>query len=198
MRNFRIVVIVAVMALSAVAQTSRPQNNSAAPEAQASAPPAPLQSALSILKPTAGQKLSQTTVTVTYALANPGASAAGSPNYQLRLDSQDPVTTTATEYTFSGLTPGEHTITVQLVDANGTPLPGAQAAVQFIVLRQTSRNYGPQAIAAALRLNAADIRIQEPAHPEPMPSAGVALPLLSIIAFGVLMGGITSALKTRR
>jgi hypothetical protein len=193
MKFIRIVAILAVMALSAGAQTVPSQNNGAAPGAGAS----PL-NALSILKPVAGEKIRQNSITVSYALANPGASAAGSPNFQLRLDSQDVVTTTATDYSFTGLAPGAHTVTVQLVDANGTPVPGAQAVVQFTVLRQTTRTYGPQAIAAALRLNpATDIHVQQ-AAPQPMPSAGGALPLLSVIGFGVLLGGIASAMKTRR
>jgi len=193
MKNLGIVVILAVMTLSVGAQTVPPQSNGTAPGASAAAP----QNALSILKPTAGEKLRQNSITVSYALANPGASAAGSPNFQLRLDSQDPVTTTSTDYTFTGLAPGAHTVTVQLVDANGTPVPGTQAVVQFSVLRQTTRTYGPQAIAAALRLNPTDIRVQEPAS-QPIPSAGGALPLLSVIGFGVLLGGIASAMKTRR
>lgn len=195
MGKLGIVVILAVMAFSVMAQTVPSQDNGAAPSTAAAPSP---QSALSILKPAAGEKLRQNAVTVTYALTNPGASAAGAPNFQLRLDAQDPVTTTATEYTFTGLTPGSHTLTVQLVDANGTPVQGAQAVVQFSVLRQTARLYGPQAIAAALRLNPdTDIRIQQQAQ-QPMPTASGALPLLSVIGFGVLLGGIASAMKTRR
>ena len=197
MKNLWIVVILGVMAFSAAAQTVPSQNNGAAPSTTAA--PAGPQSALSILKPAAGEKLRQNTVTVTYALANPGASAAGSPNFQLRLDSQDPVNTTATEYTFTGLAPGAHSITVQLVDANGTPVQGAQAVVQFTVLKQTARRYGPQAIAAALRLNPeTDIRIQQPPASQVTPTASGALPLLSVIGFGVLLGGIASAMKTKR
>ncbi len=199
MKNLWIVVILAVMAFSASAQTVPSQDNGAAPATNAApAVPQNPQNPLSILKPAAGEKLHQNSVTVTYALANPGASAAGSPNFQLRLDSQDPVTTTSTEYTFTGLVPGAHKITVQLVDANGTPIPGAQAVVEFSVLRQTARSYGPQAIAAALRLNPTDIQVQQPPASQPIPSAGGALPLLSVIGFGVLLGGIASAMKTRR
>lgn len=191
-----IVVILAVMALAAAAQTVPSQNNGAAPPTNAE--PASPQNALSILKPGAGEKLRHNAVTVTYALTDPGASAAGSPNFQLRLDSQDPVNTTATEYTFTGLTPGPHSVTVRLVDANRTPVQGAQAVVQFSVLRQTSLRYGPQAIAAALRQNPeTDVRMQQPST-QPAPTAGGALPLLSVIGCGVLMGGLVSAMKTRR
>ena len=197
MKNLSIVVILAMMALSAGAQNVTSQDNGTAPPPSASAPAATSRGSLTVLEPAAGAKTRETAVTVKYALTNPGATAAGSPNFQIRLDSQDPVTTTATEYSFTGLTPGPHTVTVQLVDANGTPIAGAQAVVQFTVLKQAAHTYGPQAIAAALRLNpATDIRIQQ-AGPQAIPNAGGALPLLSVIGFGVLVGGIASAMKTR-
>lgn len=197
MKNLSIVVILAMMALSAGAQNVPSQDNGTAPPPSASAPAAPSQGSLTVLQPAAGMKTRETAITVKYALTNPGATAAGSPNFQIRLDSQDPVTTTATEYSFTGLTPGPHTLTVQLVDANGTPIAGAQAVVQFTVLKQAAHTYGPQAIAAALRLNpATDIRIQQ-TEPPAIPNAGGALPLLSVIGFGVLVGGIASAMKTR-
>jgi hypothetical protein len=198
MKTIHTIVIMAMMTLYAGAQTVPSQNNGAAPSNNAAVQaPASQNAALSILKPAAGEKLRQNSVTVTYALANPGASAAGSPNFQVRLDSQDPVTTTATEYSFTGLTPGSHTVTVQLVDANGTPVQGAQAVVQFTVLKQTARKHGPQAIAAALRLEpGTDIRIQQ-STPAPAAPASGALPLLSVIGFGVLVGGLASAMKTR-
>jgi hypothetical protein len=57
--------------------------------------------------------------------------------------------------------------------------------------------YGPQAIAATLRLDpATDIRIQDQSRPEPIAHSG-ALPLLSVIGFGVLLGGLASAMKTK-
>jgi len=198
MQSIRKLFVLAMMAVTAVAWARAPQTTSATAPSAATAAQAPAaNAALNILKPRAGDKVRENSIVVTYALANPGASAAGSPNYQVRLDSQDAVTTTATEYSFTGLQPGAHTVTVQLVDANGTPVSGAQASVQFSVLRQTSRRYGPQSIAAALRLDpATDIRVQSPATQPPVTNPG-ALPLLSVIGFGVLLGGIASAMKTR-
>lgn len=200
MRGIRYAVVVAALALSAAAQTVPSQNNGPAP-AQNPAPATATQSAVSILKPNSGAKLRDNFVTVTYSLSNPSASASGTPNFQLRLDSQDPVSTTSTEYSFSGLTPGPHTVTVQLVDANGTPVSGGQASVSFTVLRQASRLHGPQAIAAALRLDPGkDIRVAQQSDlqkPDDTQPHGSALPLLSVIGFGVLLGGIASAMKTK-
>src|SRR5512146_2720182 len=64
------------------------------------------QPVLRVLTRKPGEKLRQDFVTVQIELTNEAASAAGMPNFKLRLDSRDAVTTNATEYTFTGLTPG--------------------------------------------------------------------------------------------
>lgn len=152
--------------------------------------------AISITKPASGAKVQQNSVTVAYALTNPAVSASGTPTFEIRLDSRDPVTTTATDHTFTGVTPGPHTITVQLVDANGTPVNGGKAEVHFTVVRSAARLHAPQGFAAALRMSPTDIRVASASSPQPVNSAG-ALPLISVIGFGVLLGGIASAMKSR-
>ncbi len=158
-------------------------------------------SVLRITSPKTGERLKQNFVNVQFELTNGGASAAGMPNFELKLDSQDPVTTNSTNYTFTGLTPGAHIVTVQLVDANGTPIAGARNQIQFVVEPPAPaagsitalRHRRPSLIAAALRM-------QEPRQQprdEELPSAAGALPLLSVIGFGVLLGGIASAMRTR-
>lgn len=189
MKRNRYVLLLIVLAATAFAQTVPSQNNGAAPAGSPG-------SVVSILKPTSGAKLQQDSVTITFALTNPAASAAGTPNFEVRLDSQDPVTTTSTTHTFTGLTPGPHTVTVQLVDANGTPVMGGQAVVNFTVVRRAAMLRGPQAIAEALRLKPSDIRVEDSSSPQQV-SAGGALPLISLIGFGVLLGGIVSAMKSR-
>ena len=186
-----VLVLFLALTVMAAAQTVPSQNNGPAPTAPGAV--------VSIMKPASGAKIQQDFVTVTYALTNPAASASGTPNYEVRMDSEDPVTTTSTSHTFTGLTPGSHTITVQLVDANGTPVNGGKAVVNFTVVRTAAwlQSHGPQAIAAALRLNPEDIRVANTTQPAPVASAGGALPLISIIGFGVLLGGIASAMKSR-
>ncbi len=164
----------------------------------------PTGNVLRITAPKSGAHVQQTFVSVQFELTNGGASAAGMPNFQVKLDSQDPVTTNSTNYTFSGLTPGPHTIAVQLVDANGTPIAGARSEVPFIVVQETATSPSPRAaidlqhrqssIQAAMRVE--EPKLQAPAE-EDLHSAAGALPLLSVIGFGVLLGGIASAMKTR-
>jgi hypothetical protein len=125
---------------------------------------------------------------VQYQLTNPGVTAEASPNFKIQLDNQDPILTTATQQDFPGLAPGVHNVTVQLVDANNTPVNGATASVQFTIVNpnvQAPAPVNPRSETAT----ADDSGL--------MPSAGSPLPLLSVIGFGVLVGGIVSALKTR-
>jgi hypothetical protein len=100
--------------LTAVAQTVAP----------AAAP------ALHIMTPRSGASISNNFVTVQYELTSP-ASASSTPTFQLRLDTRNPVQTSDTQHTFTGLPAGTHTIAIQVLDANNTPLPGVQNQVQF-------------------------------------------------------------------
>jgi hypothetical protein len=101
-----------------------------AANAQTPTPPPPT---LRVISPKAGEKLSANFVTVRWELLNPAATASGEPTFELRLDGQDPVRTSDTEFTFSGLSAGRHALVIQLVDANGTPIGGAHAEVSFTV-----------------------------------------------------------------
>jgi len=151
-------------------------------EGQAPAPAA----ALRIVAPKPGERLQQTFVTVQYQLTNPGI-AAGTPQYRVQFDNRDPQVTTATETTFTGVAPGSHSLTVDLVDANNTPITGSAASLSFVTV-------APPAPRAALpQSDQGPAPAEEPA----LPSGSSALPLLSLIGFGALVGGIASALKTR-
>ncbi|MGA3128037.1 MAG: hypothetical protein ABSD13_15130 [Candidatus Korobacteraceae bacterium] len=85
-----------------------------------------------ILQPRAGQALANTFVTIRFELVRPNP-AGGDNNFVVQLDSRDPVNTSETEYTFTGMRPGQHIIAVTEVDANGTPMQGARTEVQFSV-----------------------------------------------------------------
>lgn len=170
--------------------------------------------AVRFLAPNSGEQINNNFVTVKYELLSP-VSAAGTPTFQLRLDTRDPVRTTDTQYTFTGLSPGTHTVTVQVVDANDTPISGLQNQVQFTILPQNlgAPSRGPSGLiersSAALQPVALSwqepnsaANPSQPANPskrdEQLPKAGSTLPLLSVIGMGVLVGGIASALRTRQ
>ncbi len=160
---------------------------------------------IKIVSPKSGEKLKDAYVNVKFELVNPRA-AAGSPNFRVQLDDGDPVLTTSTEHTFTGLSAGSHTVTVTLVDANETPIAGSRAEVGFVMLAPAPTT-GTASVSGA---QADVLRPAAPARPrlllasadrgqqgEELPASGSALPLLSVIGFGVLLGGIASALKTR-
>lgn len=86
--------------------------------------------AVRIVQPQEAQRLAQTYVAVQYELLNPNA--AGTPTFRLRLDDREPIETAFTEHTFTGLKPGTHTLIVELIDANGTPVSGGRVEVRFV------------------------------------------------------------------
>jgi hypothetical protein len=88
--------------------------------------------ALYILSPANGQTIDTRFVRLQFELV-PGVSANGIPEFKVQLDKENPVLTSDTEYFFYWLTPGWHSVSVSLVDANGTPIFGVQNQVQFYV-----------------------------------------------------------------
>jgi hypothetical protein len=191
MKKFRLFVLLLLLAIAApFALHYRAWARVPWQAGQGAAAQTALPSALRIVSPQPNEKLSQTFVTVKYQQIAP-ASAAATPTYELRLDGQDPVHTPETTYTFNGLTPGTHDLIVQQVDANGTPISGTLTEVKFVVVGASSapKTGGP---GAAL--------IQPPLPPPPstdLPASNSSLPLLSVIGFGILVGGVISALRTR-
>lgn len=148
--------------------------------------------ALRVNTPTANQQISQNFIHVTYQLVNPGAAPAPSPNFTVQLDGNDPVTTTALDYTFTGLTPGTHTITVTLVDANGVPIANSSVATKFVVVNP---NRGTGSPASSLhRRSHVQLASSEVVS---LPFGSTPLPILSLMGFAVLVGGITTAIRNR-
>jgi hypothetical protein len=174
--------------------------------------PATQPSPVKILTPTAGQTLKDNFVHLQYELAQP--SLTGEPNFLVQLDSADPFNTSDTDYTFSDLQPGTHTIRVTLVDANNVPVQGGAATVQFKVSSQQPPK-GDAPRGAMLRrtpLAGQDIDGQNLAGADPtlplppelrnegdpkLPLAGSPLPMLALIGFGLLIGGAAQAMRMR-
>jgi hypothetical protein len=143
-------------------------------------------SALKIVYPKANQRIGQSSVVVQYEQVSP-ASASGTPRYELRLDNRDPVQTTDTSYTFNGLTPGTHDLIVQIVDANSIPISGTRSEIKFEVIPSAGGNTGAFNNPSAPPLPSSN----------DLPNGSSSLPLLSVIGFGILVGGVISALRTR-
>jgi hypothetical protein len=149
--------------------------------------------ALRVNTPKANETLAQTFVHVTYQLVNRGASPASSPNFTVQLDGNDPVNTTAYEYTFTGLAAGTHTITVTLVDANGVPIANSSVSTKFVV-KDGTRN--PSSAPTALHHRRTRLRLAK-SQAASLPIGSTPLPILSLVGFGVLVGGIWTAIQNR-
>ena len=186
MKNLRIAVLILLIAIATPFALHR--------RAWALHHPADTEAALAaatpvhIISPAAGEELGRAYAVVQYRQVS--ANAARSPTYELRIDGRDPVQTTETNYTFNGLQPGNHNVVVQVVDANGAPVSGTRSEVHFTVA------------ATSALANAAAVQTSNlPPLPQPlandMPNGNGSLPLLSIIGFGILVGGVISALRTR-
>lgn len=160
---------------------------------QAAAPPGHTAQGVRIIAPKVGDKLSQSSVTVQYEAEDPGPA---SPSFSVQLDGREPVLTTETTQNFTGLTPGAHTVVVQLVDPDKTPIADSRAEAQFNTISPAAQTQPAHAATADLRsaLPQSDAISDQG---EPLPAASSPLPLLSVIGFGALVGGVLSALKTR-
>ena len=198
-----IISMFATIALGATllcAQSTNPPGNSGGtpPPPSAAVNPVPQSSAIRILTPVSGQSTTANVIQLKFELVNPAASSASSPNFQLQLDGADPITTTNTDYSFSGLAPGAHSITVVLVDANGTPVTGGRATVQFSVKNPAASPRGSLVRPAQSSLALLDPREMNDSMNIESRLQADSLPMLSVIGFGVLIGGVASAIKTRR
>jgi hypothetical protein len=149
-------------------------------------------SVIQVLSPKVGERISSSVVNLRFQSSE---SAAPSQTYRVQLDSADPIETSATEYTFTSVAPGDHVLSVVVVDANHTPLAGSQTQVTFTTLangatpsQRTGALAPPPVRKAKLELPSGD----------QLPGAGGELPLLSLIGFGVLVGGVISAMRTRK
>ena len=188
MKKFRILVLILLLALAAPLVVRRhlwagtPQSLVGSVQA----------STVQIISPKPNEKLAQTFLTVQYQQGSP-ASAASTPTYELRLDGRDPVQTTDTSYTFNGLTAGSHDLIVQVVDANGLPITGTRSEVKF-VSGSTPAKQGKGGGQAA---NLPALPLPQALSNTDLPSGNSSLPLLSVIGFGILVGGVISALRTR-
>jgi hypothetical protein len=208
MKQFLLFFLLAIVAVGFGTAQSQPsatsppggvQTNTAIvnPEAQSAT--------IRILTPVAGQMLQSDFANLRFETVQPVLS--GEPNFLIQLDGADPINTSGTEYTFTGLHPGIHSVRVTLVDANNSPIQGGAATVQFKVpaIGQPARTSGAR---GTLVYPGQSIRGAPPAMPIPpelledgdvkTPLAGSPLPALSLIGFGLLIGGAAQTMRVRK
>jgi hypothetical protein len=140
MKNFSLTLLTVFCALSLGFTVGRgtKSSSSQAVVSNNGAPPA-----VQILSPRPGATLQQNGVQVRYQV-QPAQNATVPPsiNFLVRLDGRDPVRTQENETSFAGLAPGKHTVTVELVDANGVAIAGSKTQVEFSILAQGTTQPG--------------------------------------------------------
>lgn len=199
--RFALIVALATGSLAAMAQNaasqsgSSPGQGSTTPSSNQAGAPMATNRYIKVLSPRVDEKIGSSIVTIRFQLANNGISADTSPNFRVQLDSRDPIQTTSTEQSFTGLAPGQHVLTIDLVDANHTSIPQGHVDVRFSTFtpgpdpnQQTGALRAPTVVKASLPLPGTD----------ELPYAAGELPLLSMVGFGILVGGVVSAMRTRR
>ena len=157
---------------------------------------APAQGPIRIISPTPGEVVHQSFITVRYQLVEQ-AESASSPSFQVQLDASDPVLTNEQQQGFRGLQPGKHTVQVQAVDANGTPVRGTRAEVEFTVVLPHSSLVVPEAYGAEMGASQPNNGAGAASDPTQLPGGSSALPILSAVGLGALVGGIFAVLRTR-
>src|SRR3954447_115948 len=155
-------------------------------------------SAVNILAPKPGAKLTTNFVQVQYDIAN-ASSASSSPTFRLRLDARDPVDTTETTYTFTGLAPGTHSVSITVIDANGVPVSGTQNEVKFTVAAAPAPSAAPPLPKDGgtwVTFNL--VPRAEAASTEAVESGDADMVSLVLwLICGIIIGGIIAAAKTR-
>lgn len=189
--------IIALLGASCVAAAA--QSPTSAAQAQSAV--------LRVTSPRPEQRQTDNFVTVHYELQNPTSAPAGSPNYQVQLDGNDPISTSTTEQSFTGLTPGQHVITVRMVDANGTAIQDSQTQVRIFVV-PTAQNGGTTRTPSPSSNQTASPTPQsknlEPGQAEErvetasiLPDSANLLPVAALVGFSFLVGGIVCGAWTR-
>jgi hypothetical protein len=208
MKQFLLLFLLAIVAVVFSTAQSQPATSVPPGDTQANTAivnPGTQSPTIRILTPVAGQTLQSDFADLRFETVQPVLS--GEPNFLIQIDGADPINTTGTEYTFTGLQPGIHSIRVTLVDANNSPIQGGAATVQFNVqaISQPARTNGSR---GALVYPSQSIKGTPPAMPIPpelredgdikIPLAGSPLPALSLIGFGLLIGGAAQTMRVRK
>jgi hypothetical protein len=198
----RIVLFTLFAAALGVAQNQSSPVQDATAQAVPTVSPEAQSAAIRILAPVADQTLAGGSVALQYEVVRP--LLRGEPSFLVQIDDANPIKTSETSYTFSGLQAGTHSVNVTLLDVNQSPVQDGLATVQFNVPLASQLAHLENS-RAVKRHPAQTITGAAPSAPIPpelradgdinFPMAGSPLPLLSLIGFGLLIGGATQTMR---
>jgi hypothetical protein len=150
-----------------------------------------------IVVPDSDQSLKATSVVVRYEVSSHKRTSARADLFRVQLDSQPPIETSDTTYTFDGMTPGQHDLSVELLDAKHRPILASKAEMSFVT---ESPDPNPELVVAPMlppTLQKVAMFLPQAAAPIDPGDGSAEMPLLTVIGLGVLVGGMVSAMKTR-
>ena len=111
--------IIAILVLSAISIAGA-QNLGSANSGSASKH-AITRRVIHIVSPAFGENLEGTSVSIRYEVSSTKRTSTRPTTFRIQMDSQPPVETTETAYTFDSLAPGPHDVTVELLDSRNRP-----------------------------------------------------------------------------
>ena len=194
MRKLGIISILVLSAISiAGAQNSGSANSSAAPHH------ATTRRVIHIVSPAFGENLEGPSVSIRYKVSSTKRSSTRPTTFRIQMDSQPPVETTETAYTFDSVAPGPHDVTVELLDSRNRPLSSSLVKTSFVSAAPDTNSTAELVVEPMLPPSLQKVAMFLPQAAAPIdPGDGSAeMPLLSVIGLGVLVGGMVSAMKTR-
>jgi hypothetical protein len=187
--------IIAILVLSAVSFAGAQGSGNIPSKATAKRTPAHV---VHIVSPESGQNVEAASVSIRYEVSSTKRTLARPATFRIQMDSQPPVQTNDTTYTFDSLTSGPHDVTVELLDSKNRPITASLAKTSF-VCDTPEANSGELVVEPMLPPTLQKVAMFLPQAAAPIdPGDGSGeMPLLSVIGLGVLVGGMVSAMKTR-
>ncbi len=188
--------IIAILVLSAISMAGA--QNSGSANSKSSANHATTRRVVHIVSPVSGENLEGTSVSIRYQVSPTKRTSTQPAMFRIQMDSQPPVETNETAYTFDSLMPGSHDVTVELLDSRNRPITSSLAKASF-VCQSPETNSAELVVEPMLPPTLQKVAMFLPQAAAPIdPGDGSGeMPLLSVIGLGVLIGGMVSAMKTR-
>jgi hypothetical protein len=190
--------IIAILVFSAISIAGAQNSGSANANSQSSANHATTRRVVHIVSPASGENLEGTSVSIRYQVSPTKRPSTQPAMFRIQMDSQPPVETNETAYTFDSLTPGSHDVIVELLDSRNRPITSSLAKASF-VCQSPETNSAELVVEPMLPPTLQKVAMFLPQAAAPIdPGDGSGeMPLLSVIGLGVLIGGMVSAMKTR-
>ncbi len=189
--------IIAILVLSAVSIAGA--QNSGSANSDTTQKHVTTRRVIHIVSPAFGENLEGTSVSIRYEVSSTKRIPAHPTMFRIQMDSLPPVETIENAYTFDSLAPGQHDVTVELLDSRSRPVSSSLVKTSFVSAVPDTNSTAELVVEPMLPPTLQKVAMFLPQAAAPIdPGDGSGeMPLLSVIGLGVLVGGMVSAMKTR-